>query len=144
MKDLEFTENNFLEEQLEYFDNFIKLNLSPEFKLKSADKLISKLKIELGSDKSYIQELEYLIDKLKLEIKNLNLDNSKLEKELDKIKGQYKYILNKYSHDKLQVLYDDPIYTKQLNTIKKLELENQKLRLIRDELIIKLNNYDKN
>ena len=32
MKDLEFTENNFLEEQLEYFDNFIKLNLSPEFK----------------------------------------------------------------------------------------------------------------
>ena len=81
MKDLEFTENNFLEEQLEYFDNFIKLNLSPEFKLKSADKLISKLKIELGSDKSYIEELEDLIDKLKLEIKNLNLDNNKLEKE---------------------------------------------------------------
>ena len=37
--------------------------LSPEFKLKSADKLITKLKIELGSDKSYIEELEYLIDK---------------------------------------------------------------------------------
>lgn len=110
----------------------VKIELTSAYKLQMAESYIKKLNQTIGSDQSYIEELE---DK----VKHLETSQEQLQKQIDILQNNYKKIKDKYSQDMQKILSIDDFYLKQKSEIDRLTLEVEKLRMIRDQLIYQLN-----
>lgn len=99
------------------------LHLTENFKLKAADRLISKLKLELGAANAYIEELEE--------------DKQNLKEEINKLTELNKNLNDKYSRDVNEFLKTDPIYQKFIKVINEVEkdiirLEDRNNKLVHE------------
>jgi len=113
----------------------VKLHLTDNYQLQQADKLISQLKIQLGQEREYIEELEEgvyskLEDKIRGEyevslVKNIN----SLQKELSKWKKNYEKLLQQNNKYRVKAEKFD-LLTKEI-------LEGRKLRNLTEQLRIK-------
>lgn len=110
----------------------VKIELTSAYKLQMAESYIKKLNQTIGSDQSYIEELE---DK----VKHLKTGQEQLQKQIDTLQNNYKKIKDKYSQDMQKILSIDDFYLKQKSEIDRLTLEVEKLRMVRDQLIYQLN-----
>ena len=110
----------------------VKIELTSAYKLQMAESYIKKLNQTIGSDQSYIEELE---DK----VKHLETGQEQLQKQIDTLQNNYKKIKDKYSQDMQKILSIDDFYLKQKSEIDRLTLEVEKLRMVRDQLIYQLN-----
>lgn len=112
---------------MEYF----KAHLTDKHQIKAADELISKLRIELGQEKSYS-------DELKEEINQLNKEKNALLLTIDQLKTEVKKIKDRYSSDVNNTVKLDTVYQKQQSKILKLEEDLSIARSSRDAAIIEL------
>ena len=113
----------------------VKLHLTDNYQLQQADKLISQLKIQLGQEREYIEELEEgvyskLEDKIRGEyevslVKNIN----SLQKELSRWKKNYEKLLQQNNKYRVKAEKFD-LLTKEI-------LEGRKLRNLTEQLRIK-------
>ena len=112
---------------MEYF----KAHLTDKHQIKAADELISKLRIELGQEKSYS-------DELKEEINQLNKEKNALLFTIDQLKTEVKKIKDRYSSDVNNTVKLDTVYQKQQSKILKLEEDLLIAKSSRDAAIIEL------
>lgn len=112
---------------MEYF----KAHLTDKHQIKAADELISKLRIELGQEKSYS-------DELKEEINQLNKEKNALLFTIDQLKTEVKKIKDRYSSDVNNTVKLDTVYQKQQSKILKLEEDLSIAKSSRDAAIIEL------
>lgn len=98
-------------------------HLTENYKLKAADELISKLRLQLGQEKSYVEELE---EELQLEReKYIDLENQLEAKNMELINEQskVKVLYDKYSHDVQEAVKLDDVYQRQNKKLKESEEE---------------------
>jgi len=107
------------------------IELSDNFKLRSADMLISKLRMQLGQEKTYIIELEETLKKLEKEVQ-------KLKTSLENEKAKVKKVQDKYSADVQETVKLDSVYQHQRDIIKKQEEEINSLQRRCDTYITEL------
>lgn len=85
-------------------------HLTEKHQLEAADKLISKLQMQLGQERSYVEELQIEIDTLKKDLLDLE---DKHKKEIEQLEGQLKNSKDNFYH--LQNNYKEQ--AKQLKTV---------------------------
>lgn len=124
-----------------------KAHLTENHQLKAADALISKLRIQLGEERSYTEELILEISKLKEEIEDLRNgicpNIQEVIEENAKLKLHYKQLSDRYSVLKGNMITEHPIFPK----YKEALADNKKLRDTNEELIctiVKLRNERNN
>lgn len=116
---------------MEFLNVMYEARLTENYKLKAANSLISNLRLKIGMNESYIQELE---DNLK----NLELKIKELEDQLEEKVLQIKKIQDKYSDDVQQHIKTDILYQKYFKVVTELEEENKMLRRRNDLYISEL------
>lgn len=122
-----FNDGFTMEEQAEFRRNAIRGKLTEKFKAESADKLIKDLQTKLGQSESYIQELEH--------------DKKLMQNEINNLRNAKKEIMDKYSLDISKLHSDNPLLH---NKIQELKDEVKELKSIRDHLLFKLSQYERN
>ncbi len=110
--------------------NRVKIELTSAYKLQMAESYIKKLNQQIGSDSSYIEELEDLN-------KKLQADCEQLRNEIKIFQDKNKAILDKYSQDTHKLKTTD-VFNKLMTKNKKLEEKIEMLKNERDSLIYRI------
>lgn len=111
--------------------SLLKLQLTPKYQNDAADKLISQLRIKLGEQESYIDELKDNLRIMKMEKQVAEAQNKALQARIQKV-------LDKYASD-MSTLLREPVIAKIQEEKKELEKEIESLKKVRDQLCYRLN-----
>ena len=113
-------------------------HLTDNYQMKTAQQLISKLKVQLGMEKGYSEELEEEIVKLKKELEKERIRVDELESILEAEKLKIKKLYDKYSSDVQNAVKLDDIYQKQNKKIEEKTVEIERLTKLKDMYLSEL------
>ena len=102
-------------------------HLTDNYQMKTAQQLISKLKVQLGMEKGYSEELEEEIVKLKEELEKERMRVDELESILEAEKLKIKKLYDKYSSDVQNAVKLDDIYQKQNKKLEEKTAEIERM-----------------
>lgn len=107
-------------------------HLTDNYQMKTAQQLISKLKVQLGMEKGYSEELEEEIVKLKEELEKERIRVDELESILEAEKLKIKKLYDKYSSDVQNAVKLDDVYQKQNKKLEEKTVEIERLTKLKD------------
>lgn len=113
-------------------------HLTENYQIKTAQQLISKLKVQLGMEKGYSEELEEEIAKLKEELEKERIRVDELESILEAEKLKIKKLYDKYSSDVQNAVKLDDIYQKQNKKLEEKTAEIERLTKLKDMYLSEL------
>ena len=113
-------------------------HLTENYQIKTAQQLISKLKVQLGMEKGYSEELEEEIVKLKEELEKERIRVDELESILEAEKLKIKKLYDKYSSDVQNAVKLDDIYQKQNKKLEGKTAEIERLTKLKDMYLSEL------
>ena len=113
-------------------------HLTDNYQMKTAQQLISKLKVQLGMEKGYSEELEEEIVKLKKELEKERIRVDELESILEAEKLKIKKLYDKYSSDVQNAVKLDDVYQKQNKKIEEKTVEIERLTKLKDMYLSEL------
>ena len=113
-------------------------HLTENYQIKTAQQLISKLKVQLGMEKGYSEELEEEIGKLKEELKKERIRVDELESILEAEKLKIKKLYDKYSSDVQNAVKLDDVYQKQNKKLEEKTAEIERLTKLKDMYLSEL------
>ena len=113
-------------------------HLTENYQIKTAQQLISKLKVQLGMEKGYSEELEEEIVKLKKELEKERIRVDELESILEAEKLKIKKLYDKYSSDVQNAVKLDDVYQKQNKKIEEKTVEIERLTKLKDMYLSEL------
>ena len=113
-------------------------HLTDNYQMKTAQQLISKLKVQLGMEKGYSEELEEEIAKLKKELEKERIRVDELESILEAEKLKIKKLYDKYSSDVQNAVKLDDVYQKQNKKIEGKTAEIERLTKLKDMYLSEL------
>ena len=113
-------------------------HLTENYQIKTAQQLISKLKVQLGMEKGYSEELEEEIVKLKEELEKERIRVDELESILEAEKLKIKKLYDKYSSDVQNAVKLDDVYQKQNKKIEEKTVEIERLTKLKDMYLSEL------
>ena len=113
-------------------------HLTDNYQMKTAQQLISKLKVQLGMEKGYSEELEEEIVKLKEELEKERIRVDELESILEAEKLKIKKLYDKYSSDVQNAVKLDDVYQKQNKKIEEKTVEIERLTKLKDMYLSEL------
>lgn len=113
-------------------------HLTENYQIKTAQQLISKLKVQLGMEKGYSEELEEEIVKLKEELEKERIRVDELESILEAEKLKIKKLYDKYSSDVQNAVKLDDVYQKQNKKIEEKTIEIERLTKLKDMYLSEL------
>lgn len=113
-------------------------HLTENYQMKTAQQLISKLKVQLGMEKGYSEELEEEIVKLKEELEKERIRVDELESILEAEKLKIKKLYDKYSSDVQNAVKLDDVYQKQNKKIEEKTVEIERLTKLKDMYLSEL------
>ena len=117
---------------------YYRAHLTENHQLKSAQQLISKLKVQLGMEKGYSEELEEEIAKLKEELDKERIRVDELESILEAEKLKIKKLYDKYSSDVQNAVKLDDVYQKQNKKLEEKTAEIERLTKLKDMYLSEL------
>ena len=113
-------------------------HLTDNYQMKTAQQLISKLKVQLGMEKGYSEELEEEIVKLKKELEKERIRVDELESILEAEKLKIKKLYDKYSSDVQNAVKLDDVYQKQNKKLEEKTAEIELLTKLKDMYLSEL------
>lgn len=113
-------------------------HLTENYQMKTAQQLISKLKVQLGMEKGYSEELEEEIVKLKEELEKERIRVDELESILEAEKLKIKKLYDKYSSDVQNAVKLDDVYQKQNKKLEEKTVEIERLTKLKDMYLSEL------
>ena len=113
-------------------------HLTDNYQMKTAQQLISKLKVQLGMEKGYSEELEEEIVKLKEELEKERIRVDELESILEAEKLKVKKLYDKYSSDVQNAVKLDDVYQKQNKKLEEKTVEIERLTKLKDMYLSEL------
>ena len=113
-------------------------HLTDNYQMKTAQQLISKLKVQLGMEKGYSEELEEEIVKLKKELEKERIRVDELESILEAEKLKMKKLYDKYSSDVQNAVKLDDVYQKQNKKLEEKTAEIERLTKLKDMYLSEL------
>lgn len=113
-------------------------HLTDNYQMKTAQQLISKLKVQLGMEKGYSEELEEEIIKLKKELEKERIRVDELESILEAEKLKIKKLYDKYSSDVQNAVKLDDVYQKQNKKLEEKTVEIERLTKLKDMYLSEL------
>ena len=113
-------------------------HLTENYQIKTAQQLISKLKVQLGMEKGYSEELEEEIAKLKEELEKERIRVDELESILEAEKLKIKKLYDKYSSDVQNAIKLDDVYQKQNKKLEEKTAEIERLTKLKDMYLSEL------
>ena len=113
-------------------------HLTENYQMKTAQQLISKLKVQLGMEKGYSEELEEEITKLKEELEKERIRVDELESILEAEKLKIKKLYDKYSSDVQNAVKLDDVYQKQNKKLEEKTVEIERLTKLKDMYLSEL------
>ena len=113
-------------------------HLTDNYQMKTAQQLISKLKVQLGMEKGYSEELEEEIVKLKEELEKERTRVDELESILEAEKLKIKKLYDKYSSDVQNAVKLDDVYQKQNKKLEEKTAEIERLTKLKDMYLSEL------
>lgn len=113
-------------------------HLTDNYQMKTAQQLISKLKVQLGMEKGYSEELEEEIVKLKEELEKERIRVDELESILEAEKLKIKKLYDKYSSDVQNAVKLDDVYQKQNKKLEEKTVEIERLTKLKDMYLSEL------
>ena len=113
-------------------------HLTENYQIKTAQQLISKLKVQLGMEKGYSEELEEEIAKLKEELDKERIRVDELESILEAEKLKIKKLYDKYSSDVQNAVKLDDVYQKQNKKLEEKTAEIERLTKLKDMYLSEL------
>ena len=113
-------------------------HLTDNYQMKTAQQLISKLKVQLGMEKGYSEELEEEIAKLKEELEKERIRVDELESILEAEKLKIKKLYDKYSSDVQNAVKLDDVYQKQNKKLEEKTVEIERLTKLKDMYLSEL------
>ena len=113
-------------------------HLTENYQIKTAQQLISKLKVQLGMEKGYSEELEEEIGKLKEKKKKERIRVDELESILEAEKLKIKKLYDKYSSDVQNAVKLDDVYQKQNKKLEEKTAEIERLTKLKDMYLSEL------
>ena len=113
-------------------------HLTDNYQMKTAQQLISKLKVQLGMEKGYSEELEEEIVKLKKELEKERIRVDELESILEAEKLKIKKLYDKYSSDVQNAVKLDDVYQKQNKKLEGKTAEIERLTKLKDMYLSEL------
>lgn len=113
-------------------------HLTENYQIKTAQQLISKLKVQLGMEKGYSEELEEEIVKLKEELEKERIRVDELESILEAEKLKIKKLYDKYSSDVQNAVKLDDVYQKQNKKLEEKTVEIERLTKLKDMYLSEL------
>ena len=113
-------------------------HLTENYQIKTAQQLISKLKVQLGMEKGYSEELEEEIAKLKEELEKERIRVDELESILEAEKLKIKKLYDKYSSDVQNAVKLDDVYQKQNKKLEEKTAEIERLTKLKDMYLSEL------
>ena len=113
-------------------------HLTENYQIKTAQQLISKLKVQLGMEKGYSEELEEEIVKLKEELDKERIRVDELESILEAEKLKIKKLYDKYSSDVQNAVKLDDVYQKQNKKLEEKTAEIERLTKLKDMYLSEL------
>ena len=113
-------------------------HLTENYQIKTAQQLISKLKVQLGMEKGYSEELEEEITKLKEELEKERIRVDELESILEAEKLKIKKLYDKYSSDVQNAVKVDDVYQKQNKKLEEKTAEIERLTKLKDMYLSEL------
>ena len=113
-------------------------HLTENYQMKTAQQLISKLKVQLGMEKGYSEELEEEIVKLKEELEKERIRVDELESILEAEKLKVKKLYDKYSSDVQNAVKLDDVYQKQNKKLEEKIVEIERLTKLKDMYLSEL------
>ena len=113
-------------------------HLTDNYQMKTAQQLISKLKVQLGMEKGYSEELEEEIVKLKEELEKERIRVDELESILEAEKLKVKKLYDKYSSDVQNAVKLDDVYQKQNKKLEEKTIEIERLTKLKDMYLSEL------
>ena len=117
---------------------YYRAHLTDNYQMKTAQQLISKLKVQLGMEKGYSEELEEEIVKLKKELEKERIRVDELESILEAEKLKIKKLYDKYSSDVQNAVKLDDVYQKQNKKIEEKTVEIERLTKLKDMYLSEL------
>ena len=113
-------------------------HLTDNYQMKTAQQLISKLKVQLGMEKGYSEELEEEIVKLKEELEKERIRVDELESILEAEKLKVKKLYDRYSSDVQNAVKLDDVYQKQNKKLEEKTVEIDRLTKLKDMYLSEL------
>lgn len=113
-------------------------HLTENYQMKTAQQLISKLKVQLGMEKGYSEELEEEIVKLKEELEKERIRVDELESILEAEKLKVKKLYDRYSSDVQNAVKLDDVYQKQNKKLEEKTIEIERLTKLKDMYLSEL------
>ena len=113
-------------------------HLTDNYQMKTAQQLISKLKVQLGMEKGYSEELEEEIVKLKEELEKERIRVDELESILEAEKLKVKKLYDRYSSDVQNAVKLDDVYQKQNKKLEEKTVEIERLTKLKDMYLSEL------
>lgn len=113
-------------------------HLTENYQMKTAQQLISKLKVQLGMEKGYSEELEEEIVKLKEELEKERIRVDELESILEAEKLKVKKLYDRYSSDVQNAVKLDDVYQKQNKKLEEKTVEIERLTKLKDMYLSEL------
>ena len=113
-------------------------HLTENYQMKTAQQLISKLKVQLGMEKGYSEELEEEIVKLKEELEKERIRVDELESILEAEKLKVKKLYDRYSSDVQNAVKLDDVYQKQNKKLEEKTVEIERLTNLKDMYLSEL------
>ena len=113
-------------------------HLTENYQIKTAQQLISKLKVQLGMEKGYSEELEEEIGKLKEELEKERIRVDERESILEAEKLKIKKLYDKYSSDVQNAVKLDDVYQKQNKKLEEKTAEIERLTKLKDMYLSEL------
>ena len=113
-------------------------HLTENYQMKTAQQLISKLKVQLGMEKGYSEELEEEIVKLKEELEKERIRVDELESILEAEKLKVKKLYDRYSSDVQNAVKLDDVYQKQNKKLEEKTVEIDRLTKLKDMYLSEL------
>ena len=113
-------------------------HLTENYQMKTAQQLISKLKVQLGMEKGYSEELEEEIVKLKEELEKERIRVDELESILEAEKLKMKKLYDKYSSDVQNAVKLDDVYQRQNKKLEEKTAEIERLTKLKDMYLSEL------
>ena len=113
-------------------------HLTDNYQMKTAQQLISKLKVQLGMEKGYSEELEEEIVKLKEELEKERIRVDELESILEAEKLKVKKLYDRYSSDVQNAVKLDDVYQKQNKKLEEKTAKIERLTKLKDMYLSEL------
>ena len=108
----------------------IKCHVTERFMAEAADKLIAKLKQELGAANAYIDELKDISKK----------EKECLEKEINDLKTERNLLMQRFSNG-ITEMYKEERFAHLLQEVQELKKRCKRIESDRDGLVYQLNQY---